>query len=89
MAQLTQVQIAEKYGSTAPDVSFALKEGCVDPVGTIQGPKRLQNVYDEDEAKKALVGFYTARANKYYAKYQYWTEKVNSIGGKANGKTAD
>lgn len=79
MAQLTQMQLAEKYGVKAPDVSVAIKNYALDPVGVIRGPKREQKVYDEAAAKQAMIELYIGRANKYYEKYQEWTEKAAEI----------
>ena len=80
MAQLTQMQIASKYDITAPDVSIAIREGMIDPAGTIRGPKREQKVYDENAVKQAIIELYTGRANKYYLKYQEWIERAKTVG---------
>ena len=79
MAQLTQMQIAEKYDVTAPDVSVAIREGMVDPIGTVRGQRRDLKLYDEKQAQKAIADLYLARANRYYRKYQEWTEKAAMV----------
>lgn len=79
MAQLTQMQIAEKYDVTAPDVSVAIREGMVDPVGAVRGQRRDLKLYDEKQAQKAIADLYLARANRYYRKYQEWTEKAAMV----------
>ena len=80
MAQLTQMQIATKYDVTPPDVSVAIREGMVDPVGSIKGPKREQKVYNESEVKQAIIDLYKARASRYYRKYEEWIDRAKTIG---------
>ncbi len=79
MAQLTQMQIAEKYDVTAPDVSVAIREGMVDPVGTVRGQRRELKLYDEKQAQAAISDLYVSRANRYYRKYKEWIEKAAMV----------
>ena len=79
MAQLTQMQIADKYDVTAPDVSVAIREGMVDPVGTVKGQRRELKLYDEKQVQEAIADLYVTRANRYYRKYQEWTEKAATV----------
>lgn len=76
---LTQMQIAIKYDVKLPDVSVALNNGAVDPVGMIEGVKRKRRVYNDEQAKQAIVDLYMSRADKYYQKYREWVRKADAI----------
>ena len=58
---MTQSEFCDKYHVKAPYISTAIKKAGVEPIGRVQGEKKVQPDYKERDMLNALLGEYQRR----------------------------
>jgi len=65
---MTQVEFSRKYSVTRAFICAAIKKAGVEPIGEVQGPKRMQPDYNERDMLNAILSeyqrFYEAATNR-------------------------
>ena len=65
---MTQIEFSRKYSVTRAFICAAIKKAGVEPIGEVQGPKRMQPDYKERDMLNATLAeyqrFYEAATNR-------------------------
>lgn len=65
---MTQIEFSRKYSVTRAFICAAIKKAGVEPIGEVQGPKRMQPDYKERDMLNAILSeyqrFYEAATNR-------------------------
>ena len=75
---MTQIDFSRKYNVTRAFVCSAIKKAGVEPVGEVQGPKRMQPDYKERDILNAIL-----------AEYQHFYEAATSRAGEWRKKAME
>ena len=81
MEGLTYFEIGRKHGIPQSDISVAVTNSGIEPVGTKHIPtcKRAIKTWNEQEVVKAVRGMWQHRANELYARARAWEEKAAQL----------
>ena len=73
---MTQADFCIKYGVKAPYISTAVKRAKKEPVGKVQGVKKIQPDYLEKDLLDALLQEYRRRYDLAIAEAKIFVEKI-------------